>query len=124
MQNRDLRLGSTIERNQQLGRPIRDDDRRAFVGTVVDANVDHRIESAAEIYNRRANSYYRQGVAKEIVVHKEQELTQRQQVELAMKKQAAKQRIEAAVKQRGSRTYAEVAKGVKAKESGQTELTK
>ena len=119
VQTKNLAPGKTIERNQQLGRPIRDDDRRGFAGTVIDANVDHRIERADEVYGRKANTYYQQGIAKEGILQKQHELKQEQEAMFAKKKEANKQRVEEMVKQRGDRSYADVAKGVKAKAPNQ-----
>ena len=115
VQTHDLVPGKTIERNQQLGRPIRDDDRRGFAGTVIDANVDHRVEFATEVYSRKANTHYQQGIAKEGILQKQEELRKEQETSLAQRKEASKQRFDEASKKRGGRSYADVAKSVKAK---------
>jgi hypothetical protein len=65
VQTKDLAVGGSMTQAQQLGRPIRDDDGRAFVGTVVDANVKLRNTSAAQVYDKDGTKFYQQGVANE-----------------------------------------------------------
>ena len=47
----ELKAGDTAKQNQQAGRPIRDKDGKAFVGTVTAANVEHKRQTASSIYS-------------------------------------------------------------------------
>lgn len=50
-QTAELKSGDTAKQNQQAGRPIRDKDGKAFVGTVTAANVEHQRQTASSIYS-------------------------------------------------------------------------
>lgn len=47
----ELKAGDTAKQNQQAGRPIRDKDGKAFVGTVTAANVKNKRQTASSIYS-------------------------------------------------------------------------
>ncbi len=107
VQSHGVEPGKTIQRNQQLGRPIRDDDGRAFVGTVTDASVIHRAETATEVYSRRANIHYQNSITTEDSLSLEQAKT------LAQKERQANARqelYEATIVGKGGKSYLEAAR--------------
>lgn len=50
-QTAELQAGDTAKQNQQAGRPIRDKDGKAFIGTVTAANVQYKRQSASSIFS-------------------------------------------------------------------------